>query len=220
MTRAIGSAAALIVLTVAATGCGPRQIGAEAARGAVDAVEQRVTPDQPHDEGLVEQASREAVRGVLSEATEPEQMAQVLALVKAASSEAARAALDGAFARGELALRSEEVTDLIEEVSASAVRGLLDAGHQRAVEQLSAAAVRGVRDELGPLLPDCQGPDRERCVDQRVQQLSRAVSAGVTESIRGALAIPVLLLTFGLGALSALVLRWLFMRRGHTHVSR
>src|SRR5690606_7557527 len=150
----------------------------------------------------------------------PEQMEQLLALVEAASSQAARAALEGAVARGGLALRSEEVSDLIEEASASAVRGLLDPAHAHAVEQLSAAAVRGVTGELGTLFPACEGPGRDLCVDQRVQELSRAVSAGVTDSIRDALAIPVLLLTFGLGAISALLLAWLLTRRGHTHVSR
>jgi hypothetical protein len=62
--------------------------------------------------------------------------------------------------------------------------------------QISAAAAAAVRHELGSLIGPCDQQDTAKCVDRRVHELGRAASSGMMEGLR----VPLLLLSFGLGA--------------------
>ena len=192
-----GGGAAALLCAIALAGCSVRQIGAEATRGALQAVEEKAEPKAEPEE-IAEGAARELVRTGLEELTTPARREELLGLVEAASSRAARAAVEGVLGQEGPA------------PPAAALPGL--------VEEASAAAARGVRSELA-VFPDCAGPDREACVDRRVHELARAASAGAVDAVRDALALPVLLLTFAAGALTALLLGWLLSRRRHFHVS-
>ena len=45
-------------------------------------------------------------------------------------------------------------------------------------QQLSAAALTGVTQQAVPNVDECNGPDRSRCTERRVEELSRAASRG------------------------------------------
>lgn len=192
-----GGAAAALLCAIGLAGCSVRQIGAEATRGALQAAREEAEPETSPEE-IAEDAAREVVRTGLEELAAPAQREQLLGLVDAASARAARAAVAGVLGQDGPAPPAADIT--------------------RLVEDASAAAARGMRSELA-LFPDCAGPDREACVDRRVHELARAASAGAVDAVRDALALPVLILTFAAGVITALLFSWLLSRRGHTHVS-
>jgi len=75
-----------------------------------------------------------------------------------------------------------------------------------ATEQMSGAAATGVAQGMAPDLGDCNGVDRSRCTEQRVQELSRYAAVGFAQGMGNALRIPLLIIAFLAGLLAALVL--------------
>lgn len=77
-----------------------------------------------------------------------------------------------------------------------------------AAEQASASMARGAREELGGLFPACRGTDAASCLDQTVERVSRAGTAGIAAGVRESLGIWPLVLAFAGGALFALAAGW------------
>lgn len=157
-----------------------------------------------------EAAVRGGMDGALAEMTRKE----VLAEIRVVAQEAAASALRGLAQPG-----GPQSGHMVSLVADHAAQGVVDALSRElgpsgdgplarslyaTTERLSASALRGVQD-VGGVFPDCQGPERELCIERRVTDLSRAASVGVGEGLRGFLAVPSLVAAFLLGLIAALV---------------
>src|SRR6185312_1082564 len=74
--------------------------------------------------------------------------------------------------------------------------------------EVSAAMARGAGRELGPLFPECEGPDAPGCLERAAERLGHATAAGVAGGIRERLGPWPLVLAFAAGAVLALLLAW------------
>jgi hypothetical protein len=241
----------LSLLLVAMTACGLSQhAGNQAARGISNEVEADVSAAQAKGCPYAECLSRSAVKGAVTQLDTPEQRAQIQAIIQGAvqdvltemsspeqlaqvrmiAENAARSAMAG-FLGGNGGMPS---VDSITNQTVSAVRRSLGADGNgplsdtlaATAERVSASTVRGIRGEMD-LFPECTGPNRHRCVDERLTALSRAASIGVREGLRGLIAIPVVAFSFLLGLVVALLVSRLWHhgeptrghRRAHAHAS-
>lgn len=178
------------VVAVAATvGCGAAQmVGARATQGAAEAARQQALRADPSEPSvLAERAARGTVQGALSQMDTPEQREQLASTLRLAFAAGVRGGIEEAMRA------SSERADAVAATT----------------ELISASAVRGARQEIGGLFPECRGSDRDRCVERRLGDLSRAVSSGVAEGMRELFAIPLLLLGFVCGIATALALSWI-----------
>lgn len=151
-------------------------VGRRAARGALQHVQ---------DATAGEQMAREVVSGALDEATKPENLERVQSLVNEAAAQATDQIVDSMVQGLSRSLGDRGDGELARSLSATA-------------EQLGASTMRGMRSEVG-LFEDCSGPTREECIDRRLTSVSKAMTMGVREGLRGALSIPLFVLAFLLG---------------------
>jgi hypothetical protein len=70
-------------------------------------------------------------------------------------------------------------------------------------ERMSSSAAQGLQAPLVELFPECVGPDRGPCLEQRVAALGREASRGITEGVREAVGPWPQLLAFAFGFLLA-----------------
>jgi hypothetical protein len=164
-------------------------------------------------------ATAGGVEGALSALRRPDHMVQLELMAR----EAASAALDG-LARPQgsadeatMALIANQAARGVVDVLGSELgpggEGPLAKNLYATTERMSASAARGFGGEIGGVFPGCQGPDRERCIEQRVTDLARAAAVGMGDGLRGLVAVPLLILAFVLGLVIAFAIAWLASRR-------
>ena len=91
--------------------------------------------------------------------------------------------------------------------------GPLSMSLAKAGERISAAAVDSTGTELAALFPDCAGPDRLACIEQRLQHTARSTAASFTSGVKDSIGWQLLLLMFALGALGGVLGAWLWSLR-------
>ena len=212
------------LLLVGITSCGltAEEAGRRASTGAAASVQEHVTTLEPSEPGpAFERAGRGVAKGALAQLSSPAEIAQLRLVAR----EAAAAAL-----RGIASADGPDRESVIASISDQAARGAAQAMTRElgpdgdgplgqsihaTVERVSASVVRGLKGE-GRLFPECTGADRQRCIDTRLEGMSRAAARGVRDGLRGLIALPALLLSFLLGAGLALAISW---ARWHHHPS-
>jgi hypothetical protein len=76
----------------------------------------------------------------------------------------------------------------------------------RVVERASAAAVAGAAQQLAPMTAaECAGMDNKKCADMRVYELSRSAADGFVDGLGAAIHLPLMILAFAGGLLTALL---------------
>ena len=75
----------------------------------------------------------------------------------------------------------------------------------------------GMGRELAGLFPECSGPDRLACIEQRFQHGARSTAASFTSGVNDSIGWRLLLLMFVLGAGGGVLGAWLWSLR---HVRR
>jgi hypothetical protein len=177
----------IIVLSLTAS-CS-QMVGKRATQGSLTAVQRAAEEADPTVASpLAERASRGAVTGALSQVNQPAQKAELQEAVAAAAT-AAVAALAGSL--------RDEWTRQDTEAAARAV---------------SASAIQGVRDELHDTFPECTGPERAACVNEKIRAMSRAATSGMAQGIAGEIKLGAFAAAFGLGALFAALMVSLLRR--------
>jgi len=68
----------------------------------------------------------------------------------------------------------------------------------------------GVGNELAALVPECTGPNRAACLEQRLQQTTRTTAATFTKGVRDSLGWQLLFVAFVLGLLGGALGSWLW----------
>lgn len=156
-----------------------------------------------------------AIESMLAEATSPEQLAQLGLITETAAQSMRRGFLEGGMGGSFTAIgdqTTQGAVDALRRALGAQGQGPLATSFAATAEQVSASTVRGIRAEAG-LFPECSGPDRARCVDERLTALSRAASIGVREGLRGIIAIPLLVFAFVLGLIVALLIGLIWSHR-------
>lgn len=188
----------------------PGPVAERVARGTVAGILAELeTPAHREDlRRITAAASASVVDGLLAEATRPEQLAHLRWVAQVAAASALRGFTHG---DGGLAVVADQTMHgLVAAVSrelGTEGDGPLARSLYATAEQLSASTMRGIRGEVG-LFAECRGPGRDRCIDQRLMDLSRAASLGVRDGIRGLIEIPLLVISFLLGLIVALGIAW------------
>jgi hypothetical protein len=72
-----------------------------------------------------------------------------------------------------------------------------------AAERIAGAALRGADDAMPGPFPECRGEGRTACVQRRLEELSRVVSAGVARGVWDGFKLGFLAVAFGLGVVVA-----------------
>ena len=224
----------IAVLLIAGTACGLTQT---AARDASDEVTARALAARekgcPHGEcvasamvrGALAQLHtpaqraqlsamiRSVVEDVIAEASSPEQLAQIRLITETAARSAVQGFLGTNGQMPTVGSLTDQTLGAVRNSLGATGEGPLATSLAATAERVSASTVRGIRGEAG-LFPECTGPDRARCVDERLTALSRAASIGVRDGLRGLVALPLLALSFVLGLIVAVLMSWLWTHRG------
>ena len=186
-----------------AAGCAER-IGKQAAAGAVAELqkEHASSADDPGQQPA-RIAGERAVEGAVTALDAPEQRARIERIVPRRVSVAAATAVEKA------------TRQLVAELGPDG-EGPLAVSLSRTGERVSAAAVggRGRRAASSPaLLPECNGPDRLGCIEQRLQQTARSTAASFTAGVKDTIGWQLLLVAFALGAGGGVLGAWLWSLR-------
>ncbi|TKD12055.1 hypothetical protein [Polyangium fumosum] len=211
-------------------GCGVAQrAGRGAAEGAMGKLAGKIG-DPERIKELAEGVKRRAIGSVTEELGQPQRLGDIERIAAAlgagavfgASSAASGMPHDvepmseGGFREGRRATPVELIAGqaaraFSQGISADLGRtgqGPLATSLSATTEQMAASMARGVRGELGAFFPACEGEDAAKCLDLSVERVSRASAAGVAAGIRESLGVWPLVLAYGVGVFSTLVLAW------------
>jgi hypothetical protein len=220
---------ALSAAIAAQPGCGiAERAGRGAAEGAAGALAAKV-PDRAGLLDLTGEVKQRAVGSLLDKLNRPDQLEdlqQIAGAVAAGTISGAAQTAVGLPANERGRQKAPGATP-VEAISEQAARvfsrqilaGLGPSGQGPLATSLAAttgqvteSVARGARGELAPFFPECRGADPASCLDRAVERVSRASSTGIAAGIGAALGgWPLTLgfvVTFGVGALVALMLVW------------
>lgn len=219
---------ATVVLPLMLLSCGAalQLTGEETAEGAVEGIEEELRIEQ--EELLTQRLAARAARGAVDGLSNPEQLREIARILAASGA----GALEGAAGIG---LNGDTLDGAvpIEQVSSQAAEAFARALAQEIIIQLGprgdgpltrsisaavndiVAAVIGIPHEA-LIFPECQGENRQRCIEQRLSSLSRAATAGATRGAMQAVDVYLLLLGVLIGLVLA-VLGLLLWNLLHAH---
>jgi hypothetical protein len=195
----------LVLLACLPWGCAER-IGQKAAEGAMKSMrEEAANPTGPPPAQV---AAERAVQGAMKALDDPEQQARIQKMISAAVAAVTRTMVEDASAqlvaelgpdgRGPLAVSLSQTG---QRVSASVTGGVVG------------GVVNGVGTQLASLVPECSGPNRAACLQQRLQETTRTTAASFSKGVRDSIGWQFLLLAFALGALGGALGSWLWSLR-------
>lgn len=191
----------LVVLGSLPGACAAR-IGQKAAEGAVKTM--REEAENPSGTPASQLAAERAVQGALGALDDPEQQARIQRMVSQAVAAVTRTMVEDASA--------ELVAQLGEDGSGPLAASLSQAG-QRVSASVAGGVVDGVGNELSALLPECSGPNRAACLQQRLQETTRTTAASFSKGVRDTIGWQFLLVAFALGAAGGALGSWLWSLR-------
>jgi hypothetical protein len=210
-----------IVLLFAAfpLACAER-MGKNAAAGAMAQMKQQSERGGPPPASV---AAGNVVAGAMAALDTPEQQARMQRFVSQTVADVTRSVVEGSSA--ELSRAIAAVTrSVVEDASAELVAqlgpngsGPLAVSLSQTGERVSASVVGGVAggvgNELAALVPECRGPNRAACLEQRLQQTTRTTAATFTKGVRDSLGWQLLFVAFVLGVLGGALGSWLWSLR-------
>ncbi len=226
--------AALVLLSFAPS-CAHRA-GRQATQGALaEFREQQANPTGPPPSRII---AGNTIDGVMTALDTPEQQARIQRLVSLAVAAATKTALEEMS--NQLAATTKTMVDGIDDQLAAATRKMVDGASEELMEELGptgsgplavslstasrrvyAAAARGLvgggvdglRSEIGGLAPECAGPNRAACLEQRVQrtlqETARTTAAAFSQGVRDSIGWQLVLVAFALGAAGGVLASWL-----------
>jgi hypothetical protein len=219
------------VLLSLAPACAHRA-GRQATEGMLaELEEQQATRTGPPPSKIIAQNT---IDGVMTGLDTPEQQARIQRLVSLAVAAATKTMaedLSGQLAAATQAMADtmsnqlsgvtkrvvEDASDqLMEELgpdgSGPLAASLAQAG-QRVSASVASGVVSGVTDrmgaELAALAPECTGPNRADCIEQRLQLMTRRTAASFTKGIHETIGWQLLVVAFALGAAGGVLASWL-----------
>jgi hypothetical protein len=218
---------AALALLVGGLACGTsaQRLGKKTTRGIVDEIELRKLQDPSVPGPGAERVGRGVVKGVIEQLDTPELREQLASILQDGSVSIVEGLLVEAARRervGAIALISDQVGYGMASAFTRALtpsgNGSLARNLSTIAEQVSASTVRGFRAEVG-MFEDCRGPNRDECIDQRLTKLSKALTLGMRDGMRGMVELPLLALTFVLGVVVAMAFAWARGRGRSAHTS-
>jgi hypothetical protein len=228
--RTPAAAIALAVALAFQPGCGVAQRAAKGAAEAAIGTLSRKVGDREHLEELKEGIQRRATSVLVDELSQPEQLQGLQRIAESmatgtirGTSRAMSGPLTAGAGLGERGRSGATPATPVEAVAEQAARafsrqllaeigpsgqGPLSTSLAAMTERLTESMARGARGDLAPLFPECSGVDASQCLDRAVERMSRASSAGIAAGVRESLGAWPLVLAFGGGVLSTVVLAW------------
>lgn len=153
-------------------------------------------------------AAERAVQGAMKALDDPEQQARIQKMISAAVAAVTRTMVEDASAQlmaelgpngsGPLAVSMSQAG---QRVSASVAGGVVG------------GVVGGMGTQLASLVPECNGPNRAACLQQRLQETTRTTAASFSRGVRDSIGWQFLLLAFALGAVGGALGSWLWSLR-------
>jgi hypothetical protein len=203
--RAVGRLLLIAALASLPGACVER-IGRKAAEGAMVSIrDQAGNRTGPPPAQVV---AERAVQGAMNALDDPEQQARIQRMVAAAVAQVTRTMVDEASA--------ELVAQLGPNGSGPLGASLSQAG-QRVSTSVADGVVGGVvgslGSELASLVPECAGPNRAACLQQRLQETTRTTAASFSKGLRDSIGWQFVLLAFALGAAGGALGSWLWSLR-------
>ncbi len=199
-----------------------REAGKGIATGMVQGSQTEVKGAGQTEPGTVaEHMARDVVGGSLGEMSTAERIAELQLVANAAAAAALRGMANATASEHQSAI--ELVTNDVITGAMRAMTRELDAGGfvksmDTTTQHVTGAMIRGVRNEMRDMFPECRGKEaRENCLENRIIAISRAASTGMREALTGVIAVPMLGLSFIVGAIAAALITWAVMQR---HVRR
>jgi hypothetical protein len=224
---------ALVVIGSLPLACAER-IGSKAAEGAMKTM--REEANNPTGTPASQIAAERAVKGAIDVLDDPEQQARIQKMVAASLAAATRTMVDvlddpeqqariqkmvsASVAAATRTMVEDASAQLVAELGADG-RGPLAVSLSQVGAQVSASvadgAVRGVvgrmGSELDSLAPECSGPNRSACLEQRFQDTARRTAASFSKGVHDTIGWQFLLLAFALGAAGGALGSWLWSLR-------
>lgn len=184
--------------------------GAAAATGAMRAGKAKLAQIDPEVVAPVANAAaRATVQGALHELEKEDTQQRLERAVAVASAAVVRGIVAGE--RSTLTALSDEIAERAVNIIVAGFEGPLRTTLVDTSRVVTASAVKGARDELMLMFPECGEGNRQRCLERRINDLSRAASfgaaRGITAGLRPILLVVAFLAGVGLTLLAALVLQ-------------
>jgi hypothetical protein len=182
-------------------GCAER-IGQKAAEGAMNSMrEQAANRTGPPP---VQVMAEHAVAGAMNALDDPEQQARIQKMVSAAVAAVTRTMVEDA---------SQQLVAELGENGTGPLAISLAQASERVSASVAGGVVGGVGSQLATLVPECNGPNRTACLEQRLQQTTRATAATFSKGVRDSIGWQFLLLAFALGIAGGALGAWLWSLR-------
>ena len=179
--------------------------------------------DTPEQQARMRRLVSQAAGGAMAALDTPEQQARMQRFASQTVAAVTRSVVEGSSA--DLSRAIAAVTrSVVEDASAELVAqlgpngsGPLAVSLSQTGERVSASVVGGVAggvgNELAALVPECTGPNRAACLEQRLQQTTRTTAATFTKGVRDSLGWQLLFVAFVLGVLGGALGSWLWSLR-------
>jgi hypothetical protein len=178
------------------------RIGQQAAEGAMKTMREETA--NPSGTPPAQLAAERAVKGAITALDDPEQKALIQKMVAEAVAAVTRTMVEDA---------SAELVDQLGEDGSGPLAVSLSQTGQRVSASVAGGVVSGVGSELAALLPECNGPNRAACLQQRLQEATRTTAASFSKGVRDTIGWQFLLLAFVLGAAGGALGSWLWSLR-------
>jgi hypothetical protein len=193
--------------------------GAAVATGALRASEARLAQIDPEIVApLAEAGARATVDGALRALEEDDTQRRLEQAVRVAAAAVVRGIVEGE--REMLVAFSDDIAARVIRTIATGFEGPLRTSIADTTRVVSASAVKGARDELTLMFPECVDGDRQRCVERRITELSRAASFGAARGVTAGLRPLLLALSFVAGVGLTLLAVLVMQRRRPRSVAR
>ena len=167
--------------------------------------------DTPEQQARIQRLVSQAAAGAMAALANPEQQGRIQRLVSETVAAVTRSAVEDAS------------TQLVAELGPDG-SGPLAVSLSRAGERVSASVaggvVGGVGNELALLVPECSGPNRVACLEQRLQETTRTTAATFSKGVRDSIGWQLVLLAFALGIAGGALGSWLWSLRHQRHTWR
>jgi hypothetical protein len=199
--RGTRSLLALVALGSLLPACAAR-IGQRAAQGAMQTMREEAA--NPTGTPASQLAAERAVKGAMNALDDPEQRARIQKMISEAVAAVTRTMVEDASA--------ELVAQLGPDGSGPLAVSLSQTG-QRVSASVAGGVIGGVGSELGGLAPECHGPNRAACLQQRLQETTRTTAASFSKGVRDSIGWQLLLVAFVLGAAGGALGSWLWSLR-------
>jgi hypothetical protein len=196
---------AFLVIAGLPWACAER-LGSKVAQGAMKTIREEQENPTGTPQGQI--AAERVVKGVITGLEDPEQQARIQKMVSDAVAAMTRTMVEDAS--------SALVAQLGEDGSGPLAVSLSQTG-QRVSASVAGGVVGAVGNELNTqlaaLMPECTGPNRAACLQQRLQDATRTTAASFSKGVRDTIGWQFLLLAFALGVVGGALGSWLWSLR-------